>query len=343
MKVCHPLHYPADFHPYAVVLNLTGWSFYFIPISQSKSTPLCWCRSHWDHGSYWSILYSAGSTRCQSSTSFCCWCSTSLGTTFTVHGSSGLSIIRLGIVLTSAAMMDDVVGSVMVQLMSNLGDDDFNWVTVVRLVLDSVAFAVVAPIICHFVAKSSTMWLNAYCEAHPDARLDALLQRTQTALTIHTLIPISLITGATYAGTSNLFAAYIGGASTSWWDSDVLMAFAKVVCGLWLVRFSVSSSKKSPSKILSKVRLRRCLTCGERATTHFSLHWQELLHLWQNLLQHRQELHQRKHARQLHQRALKARRYVPPPTEAFLATSASRPYLRHVCPRGDWYLNFRRG
>jgi hypothetical protein len=30
-----------------------------------------------------------------------------------------------------------------------------------------------------------------------------------------------LVTGATYAGTSNLFAAYIAGATISWWDSEV--------------------------------------------------------------------------------------------------------------------------
>lgn len=37
-------------------------------------------------------------------------CSTSLGTTFTVMQTSGLSATRMGVVLTSAAMMDDVVG-----------------------------------------------------------------------------------------------------------------------------------------------------------------------------------------------------------------------------------------
>lgn len=37
-------------------------------------------------------------------------CSTSLGTTFTVMQTSGLSTTRMGVVLTSAAMMDDVVG-----------------------------------------------------------------------------------------------------------------------------------------------------------------------------------------------------------------------------------------
>jgi hypothetical protein len=148
-------------------------------------------------------------------------CSTSLGTTFTVLASSGLASSRLGVVLTSAAMMDDVVGLVMVQVISNLGGDDFSWVTVVRPVLVSVAFAVVAPLVCLFVAKPTTLWLNTYREAHPTAGLNTVLQRTQTAFTIHTLILVGLVTGATYAGTSNLFAAYIAGAAISWWDSEV--------------------------------------------------------------------------------------------------------------------------
>ncbi|KAK2865228.1 hypothetical protein FQN49_003791, partial [Arthroderma sp. PD_2] len=42
-------------------------------------------------------------------------CSTSLGTTFTILNTSGLLATRLGTVLSSAAMMDDVIGLVMVQ------------------------------------------------------------------------------------------------------------------------------------------------------------------------------------------------------------------------------------
>ncbi|OAA52913.1 Cation/H+ exchanger [Cordyceps fumosorosea ARSEF 2679] len=49
--------------------------------------------------------------------------STSLGTTFTVLSTSGLARSRLGVVLTSAAMMDDVIGLVMVQIISNLGQN----------------------------------------------------------------------------------------------------------------------------------------------------------------------------------------------------------------------------
>ncbi|CZS93578.1 related to Na+/H+ antiporter [Rhynchosporium graminicola] len=100
-------------------------------------------------------------------------CSTSLGTTFTILSTSGLSTTRLGVVLSSAAMMDDVVGLIMVQVISNLGasSDAFSAETVVR--------------------------------------------------PLATAILLGLVTGATYAGTSNLFAAYLAGAASSWWDSEV--------------------------------------------------------------------------------------------------------------------------
>lgn len=148
-------------------------------------------------------------------------CSTSLGTTFTVLGSSGLASTRLGVVLTSAAMMDDVVGLVMVQVISNLGGENFSAITVVRPILVSIAFAVVVPVACLFVLKPCTLSLNKYREAHRSASLDGLLRKSQTALMFQTSLLIALITGATYAGTSNLFAAYIAGATISWWDSEV--------------------------------------------------------------------------------------------------------------------------
>ncbi|KAH7087526.1 Sodium/hydrogen exchanger family-domain-containing protein [Paraphoma chrysanthemicola] len=148
-------------------------------------------------------------------------CSTSLGTTFTVLGSSGLSTSRLGVVLTSAAMMDDVVGLVMVQVISNLGGDKFSWVTVVRPVLVSVAFAAVVPLACLLIIRPATLRLNKSREAHPTTKVNSVLQKPMTALVMHSLLLIALITGATYAGTSNLFAAYIAGAGVSWWDSEV--------------------------------------------------------------------------------------------------------------------------
>jgi hypothetical protein len=117
-------------------------------------------------------------------------------------------------------MMDDVVGLVMVQVISNLGGP-IGPTTIVRPVLVSLAFAVIAPCACRFIVKPITLSLNRYRESHPSARLAGILCRSQTAFVLHSLLLIALVTGATYAGTSNLFAAYIAGATISWWDSEV--------------------------------------------------------------------------------------------------------------------------
>lgn len=150
-------------------------------------------------------------------------CSTSLGTAFTVLSSSGLMNSRLGVVITSAAMMDDVIGLVMVQVISNLGGSDagISAVTIVRPVLVSVAFAVTAPITCKFIIRPITLWLNKKRAAAPKGRLNRLLSTCSAAWTIHTLTLIGFIAGSTYAGTSNLYAAYIAGTCISWWDAEV--------------------------------------------------------------------------------------------------------------------------
>ncbi|KAL6920841.1 hypothetical protein ACHAP8_004957 [Fusarium lateritium] len=148
-------------------------------------------------------------------------CSTSLGTTFTILGSSGLSSTRLGVVLTSAAMMDDVVGLIMVQVISNLGGDSFDAVTVVRPIAVSLAFAIVIPILCRFIVVPVTVHLNSYRAANPSSVASKLFGMKQTAFVIHTGYLLGVVIGATFAGTSSLLAAYIAGASISWWDSEV--------------------------------------------------------------------------------------------------------------------------
>lgn len=120
-------------------------------------------------------------------------------------------------------MLDDVVGLVMVQVISNLGGSDtsVDAVTVIRPILVSLAFAALTPVVCVFLVKPATLWLNAKRMRRPAGYLQRLLGKMQTAFVIHTLILLGLVTGSTYTGTSNLFAAYIAGASISWWDSEV--------------------------------------------------------------------------------------------------------------------------
>lgn len=150
-------------------------------------------------------------------------CSTSLGTTFTVLSTSGLTKSRLGVVLTSAAMMDDVVGLVMVQVISNLGGSasSFSATTVIRPVFVSLAFAVLIPLACHLIVKPTTIFLNKHREANPTGLVHKLLPLHQTTFAIHTAILFGFVTGGTYAGTSNLFTSYLAGACISWWDGEM--------------------------------------------------------------------------------------------------------------------------
>lgn len=146
-------------------------------------------------------------------------CSTSLGTTFTVLKTSGLTQSRLGVVLTSAAMLDDVVGLVMVQIISNLGaaGASFDAITVVRPIGVSLAFAIVVPLFCWLTAKPLRQRFGSL-----SARwTSSATVKSQVAFVVHTTILISSVVASSYAGTSNLFAAYLAGASISWYDSEV--------------------------------------------------------------------------------------------------------------------------
>lgn len=87
------------------------------------------------------------------------WCSTNPGTKFTVLRTSGLSSTPLAVVLTTAAMMDDVDGLVMVQVTSNLDSSasPLRVITVLRPVLVSTALGVILPILCTFLVQPLTI------------------------------------------------------------------------------------------------------------------------------------------------------------------------------------------
>ncbi|KAH6889818.1 Sodium/hydrogen exchanger family-domain-containing protein [Thelonectria olida] len=162
-----------------------------------------------------------GATPLQAFTAGAALCSTSLGTTFTILGTSGLSATRLGVVLTSAAMIDDVVGLILVQVVSNLGGDEFDPVIVIRPVIVSLAFAVVVPVLCRFVVLPATLKLNSMRESSKGSKLASFLKLRQTAFIVHTALLLALVIAGTFAGTSSLLAAYVAGAAVSWWDSEV--------------------------------------------------------------------------------------------------------------------------
>ncbi|KAG6010679.1 hypothetical protein E4U21_005178 [Claviceps maximensis] len=147
--------------------------------------------------------------------------STSLGTTFTVLATSGLTKSRLGVVLTTAAMIDDVVGLVLVQVISNLGKEgaSFTASIVVRPLTVSIGFMVLTPLTCVFVVKPLTRQINQVRKRLGPGVCNHLMASERTSLFAHMLILLGYVTGASYAGTSNLFAAYIAGASVTWWDT----------------------------------------------------------------------------------------------------------------------------
>ncbi len=171
-------------------------------------------------GLSFSLLRLANATPLQAFAAGAALCSTSLGTTFTILKTSGLTKSRLGIVLTSAAMMDDVVGLVMVQILTNLrpGGPSISATTVLRPVLVSLAFAVVLPLCCRFLVLPSWRWLMSGQSSIAVGLFDRILGRKYAPCWIQSALLVALVTGSSYAGTSNLFAAYLAGALVSWFD-----------------------------------------------------------------------------------------------------------------------------
>ncbi|ETN43234.1 uncharacterized protein HMPREF1541_02393 [Cyphellophora europaea CBS 101466] len=171
----------------------------------------------------YALLSLVGATALQAFAAGAALCSTSLGTTFSVLSASGLSTTRMGVVLTSAAMMDDVVGLVMVQVISNLGiaTSHFSVVTVLRPILVSLGLVLVMLLAARFVAMPVTIWFNELRTSQPEGKLGRLLSSRVLPLGVHIAVLIGALTAAIYAGTSGLFAAYLAGATITWWDDHV--------------------------------------------------------------------------------------------------------------------------
>ncbi|KAJ5558963.1 hypothetical protein N7535_009164 [Penicillium sp. DV-2018c] len=135
---------------------------------------------------------------------------TSLGTTFAVisgtSGSINLSQTRVGSILVSAAVIDDVVGLVMLSVIGDLGkisggDVNLGWL-IGRPIVASIGMAIVTPIV--------TKWLFApifrkYVEHH-FARFDHISNIILMILVLSAFVAI-----AGFTGTSVLFGAFLAG------------------------------------------------------------------------------------------------------------------------------------
>ncbi|CAD0085047.1 unnamed protein product [Aureobasidium mustum] len=136
---------------------------------------------------------------------------TSLGTTFAVIGGASkdidLSQTRVGTVLVSAAVIDDVSGLVMSSVIHDLGsisgggDVNLGWL-IGRPILASFLMAALTPLICKYIVAPL---FRRYIEHH-FARFDHL-----SNVVLMVLILCAFISIAAYAGTSVLFGAFLAG------------------------------------------------------------------------------------------------------------------------------------
>ncbi|TGJ80604.1 hypothetical protein E0Z10_g8160 [Xylaria hypoxylon] len=152
-------------------------------------------------------------------------CSTSLGTTFSVLQASGLSRTRLGAVLASAALLDDVVGLVMVRIITSLGQGGNSGI--------SVAFAVAVPLVCRHALKPGQRILDRLVQGGDNSRYESKERNAsnktrvidwfcsrEAAFVAQTTLLTLLIVAADYSGASILLAAYLAGVVVSWWDGQ---------------------------------------------------------------------------------------------------------------------------
>ena len=134
---------------------------------------------------------------------------------------TGLSSSRLGTVLASAAMIDDVIGLVLVQVIVNLGSSSpLDPVRVVRPIVVAIACVVVILVACRFLALPIGKKIES-----EGLQLPAAVQKAVWAyhfhFVAHTVALLGLVAGAQYAGTSALFAAYLAGQMINWWSTEM--------------------------------------------------------------------------------------------------------------------------
>ncbi|KAF2443396.1 Sodium/hydrogen exchanger [Karstenula rhodostoma CBS 690.94] len=136
---------------------------------------------------------------------------TSLGTTFAVIAGASKSVdlsqTRVGAVLISAAVMDDVSGLVMSSVIHQLGtlssggDANLGWL-IGRPIVASAAMAILTPVLTKWVfAPLFRSWVE-----HHFAKLDHL-----SNISLMIVVLCAFISIASFAGTSILFGAFLAG------------------------------------------------------------------------------------------------------------------------------------
>ncbi|KAF7902665.1 hypothetical protein EAF00_002568 [Botryotinia globosa] len=159
-------------------------------------------------------------------------CSTSLGTTFAILSSANMQHTRVGVILVGAAMMDDVVGLVMVNIVTTLGSGGMGGWPIARPIAASFGLLLVSLGLGAYLLKPIWLYLvkcsqsetvaNVPTGNKSDIKETALKQFRRipsVGFLLSTLILIIFVTIASFIDASVLFAAFIaGGVANYLWD-----------------------------------------------------------------------------------------------------------------------------
>jgi Kef-type K+ transport system membrane component KefB len=150
-------------------------------------------------------------------------CSTSLGTTFAILSSAGIQQTRVGVVLVGAAMMDDVVGLVMVNIVTTLGNGGMAGWPIARPVIASFGLFLVTLALAPYMLSPIWCGTAAYVRPVPEhssqdtkRSLQQIVKRLignipHISFILSTAVLIIFITIASFIDASVLFAAFIAG------------------------------------------------------------------------------------------------------------------------------------
>jgi len=143
--------------------------------------------------------------------------STSLGTTLALL-TPQLRKTRVGSVLMSAALLDDIVGLVIAAIIPNLAatSHGMKWQTIARPILVSLAFALLVPLVAFAVRKVVTIQIGL------PVRYQRYLCDPRFYLFSIIVVLSAFVAGSKYAGTSELFGAYLAGAFMAYISSNSL-------------------------------------------------------------------------------------------------------------------------
>lgn len=137
-------------------------------------------------------------------------CSTSLGTTLALLDPA-MRQTKVGSVLMSAALVDDIAGLVIAAIIAQLSSSpatSIPWQTIVRPILVSIAFALGTPLLAWILHKFVLKISNHVLIGHvARSKLDSGL--VQLFFIVACLS--AFVAGSNYAGTSELFGAYLAG------------------------------------------------------------------------------------------------------------------------------------